>query len=166
MKKTIYKLSSVLIPVVLGISVALGLINFGVNGKVSKFFLEAENDYRLKFVDSSDYELSLSGTEKVILPVEVLDISEKSEAICVTTNTNEIVMCPINCLVKSRMANGDITLGLGNLSCIISGVVSGVEVGDSLQCGEVIGTVKGNKLYLQVYWGTRKLSLDELRALL
>ena len=62
--------------------------------------------------------------------------------------------------------NGELELKANNVRIVIVGLVSGVKVGDKLSCGEVIGTIKGEKCFFQVYFGTRKLSLSELKAVL
>lgn len=166
MKKTIFKFSLCCVPILLGLSMGLFLHyyeNFSLNGKT---LLEVENDYKLKFVDSNNYELYLGETQKVILPVEIVDINEVDGKIVIQTHENAVVNTPFMCTVEDVNGDGGIILKSGKITCIISGVISGVVKGSSLGVGDILGTVNGSRISVEVFWGDRKLSLEEIRGLL
>ena len=165
MKKTLFKISLFVVPVVLGISMVLVLNTYQNNFNTAKFLLEAENDYRLKFVDSTDYELMLGETSKVLLPFEILNAEEVEGSIILTTYENSVILAPVDSKVLS-VSNNELELGSGNITCVLSGVISGVKAGNELSVGDVLGTVKGTTCSIKVFWGTRKLSLEELKSLL
>lgn len=156
----------VVVPILLGVS-TIFLFNayksLNLNGKM---LLEAENDYRLKFVTSADFEFSLGETNKVILPFEIIDVCEIDGSIKVTSTENAVVLSPITCVVNSVSRNGEIELGVNNIRIIISGLISGVKAGNKISCGDCLGTLRGDSCFVKVFWGTRKLSLEELKALL
>ena len=160
-----FKFSLVCVPIILGFSMVL-LFNVLQNSSLNaKTFIE-ENDYRLKFVDSTNFELSLGETDKVIMPLEILDVTEVDGSIIITSHENSVIYSPIACTVTSVLSGSEVELKSNNLRCVISGIISGVQTGNVLDCGDVIGTLKGNTCALKVFWGTKKLTLEELKALL
>ena len=167
MKKLIYKLSIVIVPIVLCFSMVLVLNVHGDSEKYTQNLFETENDYRLKFVDSTDYELSLGSTDKIILPVEIISATEENGEIVITTYENAVILAPVACSVNSVIpVSSEIELKSGNIVVVISNIITGVKTGDSLLCGDVIGTVKGNTCNLKVFWGSRKLTLAEIKAII
>lgn len=163
MYKKINKFGGVILPFIIFISVLL--ISSGVNGREVISNLPIDNEYRLKFVDSSDYELGLSSISKVVLPVEVLGAEEVGEFIKLTSYENAVVYAPISCVVIKN--NGDeLVLKAGKITCNIKEIICGTKAGESLNCGDVVGTLKGNYLLIKVFWGDRKLSLQEIEAMI
>lgn len=166
MRKWILKVSGVVVPIVLCISMVLVIGGVSRAGYIQNLF-ETENDYRLKFVDSTDIELNLGATDKVILPVDVESAFEEDGNIVVKTRENAVALSPINCKVSSvNSNNAEIELKAGNITVVLIGIISGVKTGNCLNCGDVIGTIKGTRCVVKVFWGTRKLSLEEIRMLI
>jgi len=167
MKRMVCKLSIVLVPIVLCFSMVLVINAYESSATYTQNLFDTENDYRLKFVDSTDIELSLGTTNKVILPLEILSAIEEGGSILITTYENAVVYSPVDCLVNSVNAlNSEIELKSGNITVVLTGILSGVKAGNKLVCGDVVGTVKGNTCAVKVFWGTRKLSLEEIKVLL
>ena len=167
MKKFILRVSIVVVPIVLCVSMVLA-INVHKEGlSYTQSLFETENDYRLKFVDSTDFELGLGSTDKIILPFEILSAREEGGFIVLETYENSIILAPADCVVNSvNPVNSETELQVGNITVILSNIVSGVRSGNRLACGDVIGTVKASECLLKVFWGERKLSLDEIRAVI
>lgn len=166
MKKLSIRALVFIAPIIMCLSMVmlLGRVNSKDSGKT---VFESEQDFKLKFVDSADYELGLSGITKVIMPLEIFSAEEKNGYIEVTTRENAVVLSPVACEVSYiNGANGEIELKANNIRVVIIGLVSGVKVGDKIECGELIGTIKGEKCRFQVYFGTRKLSLSEIKVML
>lgn len=166
MRKWIFRVSVIIVPVVLCLSMVL-IVGQTKESKYAQNLFETENDYRLKFVDSNDIELNLGSTDKVLLPFDIESIEEENGDIVVTTKENSVVLSPVDCTVNLvSPLSSEVELKSGNITVVISGIISGVKTGNSLCCGDVIGTIKGNRCVVKVFWGTRKLSLDEIRMLL
>ena len=165
MKKNVLKFAGILMPICLGLSMAL-LIHLSGEKLSGVTFFNAEQDYKLKFVDSTDF-LTLSQSETMILPFEILSAVEKDDAIIITTYENAVVFSPLDCVVLSNLkSNNELELKSNNVRIVITGLLSGVNAGQVVSCGEVIGTVKGTTCAVKVFLGTRKLTLDELKALI
>ena len=64
--------------------------------------LPLDNEYRLKFVDSVQYEIGLSEIIKIIYPVEILSYRENSGVIEVKTYENSVVYSPIDCVIENE----------------------------------------------------------------
>lgn len=127
--------------------------------------LPLDNEYRLKFVDSIEYEMGLSSIIKLIYPVEVLSYSEKEGKIEIKTYENSIIYAPTKCKVENKTKNV-IKLKSGNLSCVIYNIISGVSVGEDIQCGDVVGSIIGDSFCIDVFIGDNQLSLSELEAII
>lgn len=166
MKKFVFKVSLIFVPILFGISFSLFFNEYKLFSRNGHLLLENENDYRLKFVDSNNYELYLGETVKAILPVEIIDLEETSEKIIVRTHENSVISSPISCVVNKILNDGTITLVSGKLTIKITNVISGVNEGQSILVGDLIGTANGETIGVQVFWNNRKLTLEELRALL
>jgi len=165
MNKKILKIINMFFPVAFGVCFVIGVCFWG-GKKFSANILEAEQDYRLKFVDSTDF-LALSESDALILPFEILSVQESQDGIIVKTHENAVVFSPIDCkVVSNNTRNNEIELKCNNLSVTISGLVSGVTAGQVLECGAVIGTVMGESCLVNVCFSGRKLSLEELRSIL
>lgn len=151
------------------VSVSLFISMFLVSGrfKGKEFFsnLPIENEYRLKFVDSVDYELGLSATIKIIYPVDILKLEEINGLIKIYSLESSIVYAPIDCNVVSNNPN-EIVLKYNKLKCSISNIISGVKSGTNLSCGDVIGSLKSDYLLLKVFWGDRQLTLKEIEVMI
>ena len=159
------KIIGAVAPVVLCLSLlfVMEFVGFRSTGQV----FESEQDFKLKFVDSNDYELGLSGITKVILPFDVLSAEEKDDYICIKTHENAVIFAPVDCKIKKiDKSNGEIELQANNIRVVLEGVISGVSEGKTIGCGEIIGTVKGESCLIQVYLGSRRLTLSEIRAIL
>ena len=167
MKRMFFSFSIIVVPIVLCISMVLGVIKYGSSASYTQNLFESENDYRLKFVDSADVELGLGITNKVLVPLEILSVKEEDGSIILTTYENSVVFAPVDCMVNSVSGNNyEIELKSGKITVVITGIISGVSAGNKLLCGDVIGTVKGSTCAVKVFWGTRLLALDEIKALL
>lgn len=166
MRKWILKLSIIVVPIVLCLSMVLVVGGTGDTEYAQNLF-DTENDYRLKFVDSTDIELNLGATDKVILPFDIESVSDEGGDIVVKTKENTVVLSPVECVVNSASSlTSEVELKSGNITVVIIGIISGVKTGNCLRCGDVIGTIKGTQCIVKVFWGTRKLSLDEIRMLI
>ena len=100
-------------------------------------------------------------------PIEILSVTEDSGSIVLTTYENAVVFAPVDCVVNSANKNNyELELRSGKLTVVISGIISGVVAGNKLSCGDIIGTVRGTSCAIKVFWGTKLLSLDEIKALL
>ena len=164
MKNWLFKISTIVVPVVLSVSIVFAFNSF--KGTTKNVF-ENEDEFKLKFVDSTDYELNLSGTSKVVLPIEILSAEEINGSVVLTTYENAVIYSPIDCQVSSvSFDKSEVEVVCNNIRCVISGIITGVKVGNVLHCGDVMGTVKGNRCSIKVFWGTRLLSLEELKGLL
>ena len=60
----------------------------------------------------------------------------------------------------------ELELKNNNIRLVITGLISGVVAGKKIQCGEVLGTVDGNQCVVNVFWGDRRLSLEELKVVI
>lgn len=127
--------------------------------------LPIENEYRLKFVDSVDYELGLTESIKIIYPVEILDFCEKDGYINIKTYENSIVYAPFDCFVVYASQN-EVEIKLNKITCKIKNLICGVGEGTKISCGDIIGTVSNDLLLVQVFWGNRQLGLSEIEAMI
>ena len=167
MKKLLFSTSLVVVPLLLSISMLLVINRHGDSATYTQNLFEVGNDYRLKFVDSTDVELGLGMTNKVILPVDIFKVCEEDSKIKLTTAENAVILAPITCeVLETNRENAEIKLRSGKVLVVLDGVISGVARGNKLSCGDVIGTVKGNTCLIEVYWGSKKLSLEEIKALI
>lgn len=165
MKRKVIRLALFLVPIVMGVSMVLVVMVVGGNSYGATIF-ESEQDYKLKFVDSTDF-LSLSGTSAVILPFDIISAEDNGKRIKVTTHENAVIYAPLDCEVVFYDASSqELELKCNIVRVVISGLISGVKAGTKLVCGEVIGTVNGTSCFVQVYWGDKYLSLQELEAVL
>lgn len=161
------KLGSIVLPLVVLLSVMLSSVpKVDVYENLNGFYLD--NEYKLKFVDSVDYELGLSDASKIIMPVTILKAELDSLGwIKLTTYENSVVYTPIETMVVGvdsvnkivKLKTSKITIELKNLIC-------GQKEGVKLFCGDVIGSVQGNVLLVKVFWGDKLLSLEELEAII
>ena len=167
MKRMVFKIGVIIVPLILSFSMVLVLNKHGGVAQYAQNLFETENDYRLKFVDSTDVELSLGETNKVIFPVDVISAREEAGKIYVETFENAVILAPADCIVQAVNPNdSEIELVSGSIRVVLTGVISGVQAGNVISCGEVIGTVKGTECIMQVFWKSQALSLSEIRALL
>ena len=89
MKRKVIRLALFLVPIVMGVSMVLVVMVVGGNSYGATIF-ESEQDYKLKFVDSTDF-LSLSGTSAVILPFDIISAEDNGKRIKVTTHENAVI---------------------------------------------------------------------------
>lgn len=165
MKNKFIKSAILSVPIVLGISMIFMLYLTGGNSYGASIF-ESEQDYKLKFVDSSDF-ITLGESSAVILPFEILSVENTNEGIFVKTHENAIIYAPISCAVISYdKSTRELELCANSIKVRIKGLISGVREGDKIDCGQVIGSVDGNSCLVQVLWGSKKLTLEELKAVL
>ena len=165
MKKVFKRMVLFLVPIVMGLSMVLVLSFVGGNTFGASIF-ESEQDYKLKFVDSTDF-LSLSGTSSVILPFDIVYAEDDGKKIKVTTHENAVIFSPLDCeVVSNDSLNQRLELKYNIIKVVITGLISGVKEGTKLQCGEIVGTVDGTTAFVQVYWGEKYLTLQELKAVL
>lgn len=124
-----------------------------------------DNDYKLKFVDSSQVELGLSFSYKVIQPVEIIEISEQSDGwIALITHENAVVYAPVDAQVVA-CDNGCVSFRVSKLTITIKNMVSGVVAGQKVKCGEIVGSVNGTQLFARVQWGSKTLSYNEIKEM-
>ena len=90
MKRMVFKIGVIIVPLILSFSMVLVLNKHGGVAQYAQNLFETENDYRLKFVDSTDVELSLGETNKVIFPVDVISAREEAGKIYVETFENVV----------------------------------------------------------------------------
>ena len=153
------------VPVFLGLSMIFVLTLTGRNSYGATIF-ESEQNYKLKFVDSTDY-LTLSESSTVILPFDIISAEETAEGIFVETHENAIIYSPLDCEVISYDINTrELKLKVDSVKIKIKGLISGVKTGDKVACGQIIGTVDGASCLVEVMWGNKRLSLQELKAVL
>lgn len=167
MRKLLHSTSLVVVPLILSISMLMLINRFGGSAAYTQNLFDVGNDYRLKFVDSNDVELGLGMTNKVVLPVDVLGVKEDGGRIIVTTIENAIILSPIGCeVIDVNKELFEIKLKSGEISVIITNVISGVTKGRKVLCGEILGTINGDNCFIEVYWGAKKLSLEEIKVLI
>ena len=167
MRKLLNSTSLVVVPLIISISMLMLINSFGDSATYTQTLFDVGNDYRLKFVDSNDIELGLGITGKVVLPVDILGVCENGGRIVLTTIENAIIISPIECeVVDVNRELFEIKLQAGKINIILTNVLSGVSKGRKVLCGEVLGTVNGNSFFVEVYWGSKKLSLEEIKVLL
>lgn len=165
MKNKFGRIAMILVPIIIGISMICVIQISGGNIYGATLF-ESEQDYKLKFVDSTDF-LSLSEMNSAILPFEIVGVVESSEGIIVTTYENSVILAPLDCKVVSNSSiSQTLELESGGVRVILKNIISGVKKDNKILCGEVIGTVDGNSCIIQVYLGSKKLTLQELKAVL
>lgn len=165
MKKMSLKLAGIFAPIILGMSMIVVVVFTGGNNYSATIF-ESEQDYKLKFVDSTDF-LALSESSALILPFEILSAEEGPDGIIVSTYENSVILAPTNCEVLSNnVSRKELELKNNNIRLVITGLISGVVAGKKIQCGEVLGTVDGNQCVVNVFWGDRRLSLEELKVII
>lgn len=165
MKNKFVKSAIFSVPIILGLSMIFMLYLTGGNSYGASIF-ESEQDYKLKFVDSSDF-ITLGESSTVILPFEILSVDDTREGIVVKTHENAIIYAPISCEVISYdKSTRVLELFANSINIRIKGLISGVCVGDKINCGQIIGSVDGDSCLVQVSWGSKKLTLEELKAVL
>lgn len=164
MKNCIFKILAIALP----IAVAISFCILGKNNLVVEDLsgiMPIENEYRLKFVDSVDYDIGLSSSFKAMAPVEIVGIEPSGEWIKVYTAENAVVVAPIQCKVVHRGADS-ITLQAGKITVDLKNIIVGTMVGNSLEIGQLVGTVCGDYCLIKVYYGERLLTAEEIEALL
>ena len=165
MKSKIIKTIIMLTPIFLGLSMIF-VLYFGVGRNYGATIFESEQDYKLKFVDSTDY-LTLGDSTTLILPFDILSAEETEEGIIVKTQENAIVYAPLDCDVISYDTNSrELQLHVNSIKVLIKGIITGVSPGDKIACGQLVGTVDGNSCVIRVFWGKKCLSLQELKVIL
>ena len=127
--------------------------------------LPLDNEYRLKFVDSVQYEIGLSEIIKIIYPVEILSYRENSGVIEVKTYENSVVYSPIDCVIENK-GNNKICLKAGNIMCAVSNIICGVEDQKAIACGDVVGSIIGDSFFVEVFIGSERLSLSDIEAII
>lgn len=162
-KKITYKFLSCMLAIFVLSTVAVCYL---INTNLSERVFDIENDYKLKFVDSTDYKLNLAGTEKVLLPSPILNMSEKAGKIKIEVLENSVIYAPIDCKVSEITSDGAIVLTKNKIKCKLFNLIVGVIKNKEVEVGEVIGSVNGSYLYAEVFYGKRKLSLDEIKGLI
>ena len=90
-------MAGIFAPIILGMSMILVVVFAGGNNYSATIF-ESEQDYKLKFVDSTDF-LALSESSALILPFEILSAEEGPDGIIVSTYENSVILAPTNCEV-------------------------------------------------------------------
>ena len=158
-----FRAGEVILPFVLFFSFVLFQVP-QVNVYESLNGLYMDNQYKLKFVDSVDYELGLSSVYKIILPIEILNMEEENGWIKLTSYENSVVYAPLDATIYSH--GDEIKLKTSSLTIIIKNLLCGVKNNTVIKVGEIIGTINGSHLFVQVLWGERLLSIEEIGALL
>ena len=127
----------------------------------------------LTFITSDKSRLEYTETESggidFSMPVDVLDVCENSDGyIEITTFEKSFVKAPftveLNIVDKDNMRG--IVVEKFGYTCYIMGFdVISVECGVKIHSGDIIGSLKTNKLYLKVYKKNNRVSLKTMRAL-
>ena len=130
-------------------------------------WLPSEEDYKLKFVSVSlQTQDALGDPMDVLMPVEVLDFRQGGEFIVVQTFPQSVVACPISTIVKIDEKNKVVAIEKFGYKLEISGFSAlGVNNGEFVKTGMVVGTLKTDELYLKISKNGRVLSLEELRSM-
>ena len=133
--------------------------NAGSNNKVG--FINVKEQEIVNPVVGAMFEYSL--------PVEPLEIYEENGYIIVRTNEKSFVKCPFNCVVTGYQKDKKkgLSISLLNYSVYALGLeVVSFESGKEYNCGEILGSLEGDKLYLEAFHKSNKLSLEKVRKLL
>ncbi len=113
---------------------------------------------------------SLNGSKVgFCFPVNILELYEEKDFIVARTYEKSFVKCPVKVklLKYSNYGMNGCWFKISNFSVYMLGFeIVNIDGHSVLDCGDIIGSLSGNKLYLKVYNKDRKVALSTIRKLL
>lgn len=160
MKKAVKSLASIAVILVFGLSFELNKLK-PVYTSHSGY---DDNDYF-----SANIIASSGSSIGFCFPVEIFDLYEERGLIVVKTREKSFVKCPVKAKVScySNYGMQGCWFKILNYSVFMLGFeVVNAGSGSTFKCGQVVGSLDGDKLYLKVFNKDKKVPLSTIRKLL